>query len=51
MLLLLGAGKSFGELALIQEDCVRNASVVSDDFCELLVLSRNVYNSTLKVLG
>lgn len=49
LVIRFGQGKSFGELALIQADCVRKASVVADETCELLILSRAVYNGTLKV--
>ena len=43
------AGKSFGEIALISEDAVRNASIISDDETDMLVIDRELFNSTLKV--
>ncbi len=43
------AGKSFGEIALLSEDAVRNASVVTDQDTDLLVIDRELFNGTLKV--
>lgn len=44
----LGAGHSFGELALINKDCVRNASCISDDVTDLLIVNRDLYNRSLR---
>lgn len=44
----LEAGKSFGELALINKDCVRNASIITDEQCELIVVNRALYNRCIK---
>ena len=43
------AGKAFGEIALMNEDSVRTASIISDEDCDLMVINRTVYNATLKV--
>ena len=42
------AGKSFGELALISKDCVRNASIIADETTDLLVVNRDLYNRSLR---
>ena len=42
------SGFSFGELALINKDCIRNASIVTDETTDLLVLERDVYDRCLK---
>ncbi|CAH8494653.1 unnamed protein product [Dicrocoelium dendriticum] len=41
-------GASFGELALINKDCVRNASVIADCPTELIVINRATYNISLR---
>lgn len=41
------AGKSFGELALINKDCVRNASIITDVSTDLLIVDRTLYNRSL----
>ena len=41
------AGRSFGELALISEECVRNATIITDDPTDLLVVDRALYNRSL----
>ena len=43
------AGRSFGELALINTDCVRNASIIADELTDLIVVNRDLYNRSLKV--
>ena len=48
--LVTAAGKAFGEVALMNEDSVRTASIISDEDCDLMVINRTVYNATLKVL-
>ncbi|XP_052798418.1 uncharacterized protein LOC128230299 isoform X2 [Mya arenaria] len=42
------AGRSFGELALINTDCVRNASIIADETTDLIVVNRDLYNRSLK---
>lgn len=49
VLFFSAAGKSFGEIALISEDSVRNASIIADEETDLLVINRELFNSTLKV--
>ena len=49
MFLVLAAGKSFGELALINADCVRNASIIADEVTDLLIVNRELYSRSLKV--
>ncbi|XP_013410687.1 uncharacterized protein LOC106173902 [Lingula anatina] len=44
----LDEGKSFGEVALITEDCVRTASVIVDTKTDLLVVSRELFNRCLR---
>ena len=44
----VGAGKSFGELALVQTNLVRNASVIADQETDLIVVYRDLYNRSLK---
>ena len=47
-----GEGRSFGELALIREDCTRTASIITDEDIDLIVISRELYNRSLaKVLA
>ncbi|XP_048733639.2 uncharacterized protein LOC125649855 [Ostrea edulis] len=41
-------GKSFGELALMSEDSVRNATVIADEETDLLVISRELFNRSMK---
>ena len=43
-----GPGKSFGELALINKDSIRNASVIADDNTELIVFSRELFDRSIK---
>ncbi|XP_060602621.1 uncharacterized protein LOC132755719 isoform X2 [Ruditapes philippinarum] len=42
------AGRSFGELALINADCVRNASIIADEATDLIIVNRELYNRSLK---
>ncbi|XP_071816702.1 uncharacterized protein [Apostichopus japonicus] len=44
----LGPGKSFGELALVQTNSIRNASVISENATDLIVIDRELYNRSLK---
>ncbi|XP_046579283.1 LOW QUALITY PROTEIN: uncharacterized protein LOC124286888 [Haliotis rubra] len=41
------AGKSFGELALIRADSVRNATIIADETTDLLMVNRDLYNRSL----
>lgn len=41
-------GKTFGELALINKDCIRNASVVADESTDLIVINRDLFNRSLR---
>ena len=43
------AGKAFGELALLNEDSVRNASIIADEETDLLIINRDLFNRSLKV--
>lgn len=47
--LLAGPGRCFGEIALISEENARNASIISDEDSDFLVIHRDLYNQTLKV--
>lgn len=42
-------GKSFGEIALMTEDAIRNASIIADERVDLLVISKELFDETLKV--
>ncbi|XP_046349863.2 uncharacterized protein LOC124130870 [Haliotis rufescens] len=42
------SGKSFGEVALMSEDNIRNASIITDNDCDFLVVDRELFNSSLK---
>ncbi|CAH1782720.1 unnamed protein product [Owenia fusiformis] len=44
----LGAGATFGEVALITEDSVRTASIVCDEHTDVIVIDRNLYNRSVK---
>ncbi|CAC5415180.1 unnamed protein product [Mytilus coruscus] len=41
-------GQAFGEVALIKEDCVRTASVVTDEETDLMVVDRALYNRSVR---
>ena len=43
------SGKCFGEIALMSEDATRNASIIADEETDLLVIHRDLFNSTIKV--
>ena len=43
-----GEGKSFGEVALLKEDCIRTATVVSDTDTDLVVIDRALYNRSVR---
>ena len=38
-----GAGATFGEVALISEDCVRTASIITDEPSDVIVIDRQLY--------
>ncbi|XP_064599688.1 uncharacterized protein LOC135466215 [Liolophura sinensis] len=42
-------GKRFGEMALMAEDEVRNATVIADQMTDLLVIGKDLFNRTLRV--
>ena len=44
------AGTSFGEIALISDNCVRNASIIADEESDLLVIHRDLFNTYIKVM-
>ncbi|XP_071182163.1 uncharacterized protein [Mytilus edulis] len=41
------SGKSFGELALINPDCIRNATIIADETTDLIVIDRELYNRSI----
>ncbi|KAF6032106.1 hypothetical protein EB796_009606 [Bugula neritina] len=41
-------GKSFGELALLKRDCIRNATIITDTNTRMLVVNRQLYNRCIK---
>ncbi|KAK7479018.1 hypothetical protein BaRGS_00029779 [Batillaria attramentaria] len=43
-----GDGGTFGEVALIETDCVRTASVVADTHMDLLIVERDLFNRCLR---
>ena len=43
-----GAGATFGEVALISEDCVRTASIITDEPSDVIVIDRQLYNRSVK---
>ncbi|XP_048755918.2 uncharacterized protein LOC125666724 isoform X5 [Ostrea edulis] len=43
-----GAGKSFGEVALVKRDSFRNASVIADEDVDLLVIGQDLFDRSLK---
>ena len=47
-LIVADSGFSFGELALINKDCIRNASIITDEMTDLLVVERDLYDRCLK---
>ncbi|XP_041353721.1 uncharacterized protein LOC121371698 isoform X2 [Gigantopelta aegis] len=42
-------GDGFGEVALLEEDAVRNATVIADEDSDLLVISRELFERSMKV--
>lgn len=46
-LLPTDAGRSFGELALINADCIRNATIIADEKTDLVIVNRDLYKRSL----
>lgn len=46
--LMAGDGKSFGELALLKKNCIRNASIITDGPTQLLIVNRQLYNRCIR---
>ncbi|XP_067936759.1 uncharacterized protein [Watersipora subatra] len=44
----IGDGKSFGELALLKKNCIRNATIITDAVTQLLVVNRQLYNRCIR---
>ncbi|XP_013411811.1 uncharacterized protein LOC106174696 [Lingula anatina] len=44
----LNPGATFGEVALVSEDCVRTASIICDDPCDMIVIDRDLYTRSVK---
>ena len=44
----LAQGSSFGELALLQPDSKRNATIIAECYTETAVIERSIYNKSLK---
>ena len=43
-----GVGSSFGELALIDQSCLRTATIVADHLSDMIVIHRDLYSRMLK---
>ncbi|XP_063399051.1 uncharacterized protein LOC134683669 [Mytilus trossulus] len=43
------SGKSFGELALLNTDCVRNASIIAEEATDLIVINRELFNRCIRL--
>ncbi|XP_033762446.1 uncharacterized protein LOC117343975 isoform X3 [Pecten maximus] len=41
-------GKAFGEVALVKRDALRNASIIADEPCDLMVIGQDLYERSLK---
>ncbi|OWF38204.1 hypothetical protein KP79_PYT19415 [Mizuhopecten yessoensis] len=41
-------GKAFGEVALVKRDALRNASIIADENCDLMVIGQDLYERSLK---
>ncbi|XP_060068117.1 uncharacterized protein LOC132548282 [Ylistrum balloti] len=46
----LGSGVPFGEVALMSDDCIRTASIISEEKTDLLVVDRALYNRAVKIV-
>lgn len=44
---ILEEGQSFGELALINDDCIRTASIVADSITSVIVIHKDLYNRSV----
>ena len=49
LFMIAEGGDGFGEVALLEEDAVRNATVVADEDADLLVISREFFERSMKV--
>ena len=45
-----GVGESFGEVALISEDCIRTATIVADESMDIICIDRDLYNRSVKLV-
>lgn len=43
-----GPGATFGEVALMSDDCIRTASIIVDELTDLIVVDRDLYNRSVK---
>ncbi|KAL4222922.1 hypothetical protein ACF0H5_018962 [Mactra antiquata] len=43
-----GVGGTFGELALVNQDAVRNASIIADEDTDMIVIDRDLFERSLK---
>ncbi|XP_059158637.1 uncharacterized protein LOC131942733 [Physella acuta] len=42
------AGQGFGEIALLRDNCVRNATIIADTACDLLVVQKKLFDTCIK---
>ena len=42
-----GSNLTFGEVALVEQDCIRTATVVANSHLDLLVIDRDLFNRCL----
>lgn len=47
---MTGAGATFGEVALISDDCIRTASIIADDCADLVMVDRELYDRSVKAV-
>ena len=47
--IISGPGDSFGEVALIKRDAYRNATIIADEKCDLMLIGEDLYDRSLKV--
>ena len=38
-----GQGSTFGEMALLSDDCIRTASIITDTRSDMIVIGRSLY--------
>ncbi|XP_076093294.1 uncharacterized protein LOC143064386 isoform X3 [Mytilus galloprovincialis] len=48
MIVQYGQGESFGEVALIKRDAYRNATIIADEDCDLMLIGEDLYERSLK---